>query len=249
MATFYNFYLENNRIKDVINQQECVDAAKNIKLLFEGAISTLPSENNWLIEKLEKNIKNNYRGQLSPKDILGIVNEILDINNSSSKMLWSKSPRKQGVEDIQQEYLKSMYNIDLILLPKSGKNSFRFNSVTGDILTGTKRSQNHTKTLDGKISNLSVPNFTFQKVTTDDGGSTNSVEDEVYSTIDAALLKKENYTIFILDGPYWNRTNSEDRSKTRFDVIYAKSTDKVIICNSDTLISELSKRNITIKEK
>ena len=247
MSTFYNFYLESNRTKDVINQQECVDAAKNVKLLLDGQISVLPSENNWLIEKLDKNIKNNYRGQLTPKDILGIVNEILDPNNSSAKMLWAKSPRKQGVEDIQQKYLKSVYNIDLVLLPKSGKNSFRFNSLTGDISNGTKRSQNHTKTLDGKISNLNVPNFTFQKVTTDDGGSTNSVEDEVYATIDASLLKKEHFVIFILDGPYWNRTSSEDSTKTRFDVIYTKSTDKVIICNSDTLISELSKRNISIK--
>jgi hypothetical protein len=249
MSNFYNFYLENNRIKDVINQQELVDSAKSIKSLLTKQTTKLPKKHKWLFDKLQKNITNRFRGQLVNKDILGIIDEILDPTNSSAKMHWSKSPRKQGVEDIQKNYLKSTYGIDLTLLSKSGQKSIKFNSITGDLVSGISRKQNHTKTLDGKISNLSVDNYTFQKVTTDDGGSTNSVEDEVFSTINSALLKQEYHIIFILDGFYWNKNSSEDKSKTRFDVIYEKSTDKVIICNSDTLTSELSKRNITIKDK
>ena len=45
------------------------------------------------------------------KNILGIIDEILDPTNSSAKMCWSKSPRKQGVEDIQQNYLKFIFDI------------------------------------------------------------------------------------------------------------------------------------------
>jgi hypothetical protein len=247
MATFYNFYLENNRNKDIINQQELVDSAKSIKSFLNKETTKLAKKDKWLFDKLQKNITDCFRGQLVNKNILGIIDEILDPTNSSAKMHWSKSPRKQGVEDIQQNYLKFTYGIDLNLLSKSGKNSIKFNSITGELVSGVSRKQNHTKTLDGKISNLSVDNYTFQKVTTDDGGSTKSVEDEVFSTINSALLKQENYIIFILDGFYWDKNSTEDKSKTRFDVIYAKSTDKVIICNSDTLLSELSKRNITIK--
>jgi hypothetical protein len=249
MSNFYNFYLENNRIKDIKNQQELVGSAKLIKLFLEKKINKLPKKHKWLFDKLQKNITNHFRGQLVNKDILGIIEEILDPTNSSAKMHWSKSPRKQGVENIQKNYLKSTYGIDLTLLSKSGKESIKFNSITGELVSGINRKQNYTKTLDGKISNLSVDNYTFQKVTTDDGGSTNSVEDEVFSTINSALLNQEYYIIFILDGPYWDRNSSECKSKKRFEVIYEKSTDRVIICSSDTLTSELSKRNINIKEE
>lgn len=244
--SFYNFYLENNRKKDIINQQECLDAAISIKSFINNEIKKIPKKHKWLFEKLQKNITDGFRGQLVFKDFSGIIEEILDENNSSAKLLWSKSPRKQGVEDIQQSYLMSAHSLDLSLLSKSGKNSLKFNSNTGELVSNVSRKQNHTKTLDGKIKNISVKNYTFQKVTTDDGGSTNSVEDEVHTTINSALIRDNNYIIFILDGPYWKRPSSEDKSKTRFEMIYQKSTNKIIVCDSDSILTELSKRNITI---
>lgn len=247
---FYDFFLMKNREKDIFFQKKLIESASEYKKSLLDFNFKLNSKHNWIKEKLEKNVLHGFRGLLIEKNILQILDEILDPNNSSAKLLWSKSPRKSGIENIQVEYWKEKLNIDLKVgknngITANGKNSYRF-SHDGEFLTGVvKNKKNNTKSLDGKfLDNW----YAMLKVTTDDGGSTASVEDEIITTITACkkFLKKnpsdEKSFAFVLDGPYWQRKDNQDKSKTRFEVLYEESEDKLIICTSDTIKSELNLR-------
>ena len=259
MKTFYDYYLEQNRVKDILNQKDCVNAAKSIKSFIEGTINEIPKKHKWLFDKLSKNIQNNYRGLLVEKDILGIVNEIIDPNNSSAKLHWSKSPRKQKIEELQRDFILSIHNITVLAgknfgICATGKNSYRFNYETLEFKKGVdKKEGSTTKSMDGLIdpSNLNTTHkcWVFQKVTIDDGGSTNSVEEEVIETIKVAnknvdKFGNQNIFIFLLDGPYWGRKQFKKDNKTRFEKISEMSSDCVIICDSNTIKNELIKRNL-----
>jgi hypothetical protein len=256
--TFYEYYLEQNRIKDLKNQEECVNAAQSIKLFLTGETQSLPENCKWLFDKINKNIRDNYRGQLVKKDVLGIIEEILDNENSSSKLHWSKSPRKQKVEELQREFISQ--NHDIIIsagkgngVCSSGKNSYRFIYETAEFKKGLNKKEGlTTKSMDGIITLPETKTgekfWVFQKVTTDDGGSTNSVEEEVIKTINVVKKYTENFItknifIFLLDGPYWERKQYKKDSETRFQKIHKLSSNTVIICNSNTIKNELIKRN------
>lgn len=269
---FYDFYLQKNRDRDIINQKVLLDNARIIKLasqsissppkfkinitksdikdatkLFLKSNSRKGQEKNLikssqnLYDKIVKQL--DHRGCIAKRTTISICDEILDPLNSSSKLHYAISPRKQGVEDLQKEYLFEYFGVKLTPLPKSGKNCYRFNKLTGELELGKpNRSKQYSKSMDGKFKDNI---FTFQKVTTDDGGSTNSVEDEVSDTVNLAVLhhskfpKSEYIFIFLLDGPYWNRKSSENKSKTRLDELIDQIPHildkKIIICSSDTL--------------
>jgi hypothetical protein len=258
--TFYEYYLTQNRIKDIENQKDCVSAAKSIKSYIEGKIQSIPKKYIWLFEKLNKNIRDEYRGQLVKKDILSIINEIIDENNSSSKLYWSKSPRKQKIEELQRTFISLTHNIKILAgknfgICASGNNSYRFIYDTFEFKKGVNKKEGlTTKSMDGSIElkNLNSESkcWVFQKVTTDDGGSTNSVEEEVVKTIDVAnkyILKfnSGNIFVFLLDGPYWGRKQYKKDNETRFDKIYKMSSSNIVICDSNSIKSELEKRNLT----
>lgn len=248
---FYNFFLKTNIDKDIIFQRELIIAATEYKKSLLDSTYILNKKYFWLKSKLEKNIKNKFRGLLVEKDILGFIEEILDVNNSSAKLQWSKSPRKSCIEKIQVEFWKQYLGIDLKIGKKNGitavgENSYRF-SLDGEFLKGVKKDKNkNTKSIDA----IFLDNFyCILKVTTDDGGSTNSVEEEIITLIKSVtkFLEKNpddlKKFVFVLDGPYWMRKDNLDKSKTRFNVLYENSQDKLIICTSDTVIDELKKRN------
>jgi hypothetical protein len=257
--TFYEYYLSQNRIKDIENQKNCVLAAISIKSYIEGKTKSVPKIHKWLLEKLEKNIHQEYRGQLVKKNVLGIINEIIDDNNSSSKIYWSKSPRKQKIEELQRNFIFLNHNIEILAGKKSGicasgTNSYRFMYDTFEFKKGINKKEGlTTKSMDGIINlngtKIGSKCWVFQKVTTDDGGSTNSVEEEVIKTINVAnkhvfKFKSEDVFIFLLDGPYWGRKQSKKDDKTRFDKIYKMASPNIIICDSNTIKIELEKRNL-----
>jgi hypothetical protein len=259
MGNFYNYYLEQNRIKDIQNQKECVEAAKSIKLYLTGSIQKLPQKYNWLYEKLTKNIEDNYRGQLVVKNIIGIIEEIIDMNNSASKLYWSKSPRKQKIEEIQRNFISFTHGLTILAgkqfgVCASGNDSYRFIYETSEFKKGINKKEGiTTKSMDGLILqtelNTDLKCWVFQKVTTDDGGSTNSVEEEVIETIKVANKNVNNFPVqnifvFLLDGPYWERKQYKKDNKTRFEKIFEMSSGYVIVCNSNTIKSELIKRKI-----
>ena len=120
-----------------------------------------------------------------------------------------------------------------------GKNSFRI-SKKGELLKGVKMNRNnHHKSFDGKV--LDELSLVFQKVTTDDGGSTDSVYTEVYETILSCELYHSNNLgsqqrfVFLLDGPFWERKDSKDDIKNRFQRLEEHSNNKLFIVNSDTI--------------
>jgi hypothetical protein len=259
MGTFYSYYLEQNRIKDIQNQQECVEAAKSIKSFLEGKIEKLPKKDKWLYEKLTKNIQDAYRGQLVDKNLNGIIDEIIDMNNSTSKLYWSKSPRKQKIEEIQRDFILLNHGITILAgkqfgVCASGDDSYRFIYETSEFKKGVNKKEGMTtKSMDGLVQqnelNTNLKCWIFQKVTTDDGGSTNSVEEEVIETVKVANRNVDNFDqqnvfIFLLDGPYWERKQYKKDIKTRFEKISDMSSDRVIVCNSNTIKDELVKRNL-----
>jgi len=259
MRTFYEYYLEENRKKDINNQEDCVIAAKSIKLWLEGKIKSIPKKYQWLSNKIFKNIKDNYRGQLVKKDVLGIIDEIIDPNNSSSKLYWCKSPRKQSVEQMQRDYIKLNHGLNILSgkthnICASGNNSYRFICETFEFKKGVKKTEGSTtKSMDGMfesgVLNTLSKCWTFQKVTTDDGGSTNSVEEEVIKTIQIANKHFDNFDsqnifIFILDGPYWGRKQYKNDDETRFEKIVEMSSNNVIVCDSNNIKDELVKRGL-----
>lgn len=259
MGTFYEYYLEQNRIKDIQNQKECINAANSIKLFLTNNVQKLSQKHKWLYEKLVKNIENNFRGQLVKKNVLEIIDEIIDINNSSSKLFWSKSPRKQKVEELQRNFISLNYGLTILAGKKhgicqSGSNSYRFIFDTSQFKKGiNKKEGSTTKSIDGILEseelNSRLKYWVFQKVTTDDGGSTNSVEEEVIETIKVANrnvenFEEENVFIFLLDGPYWERKQFKTDDKTRFGKINSISSNRVIVCNSNNIKEELIIRNL-----
>lgn len=254
--TFYNWFLETNRQNDIKEQQKLVDAAQHTKEFFLGKTSKLPKESVFLGEKLIKNIKEGFRGQLCPKDVIGILDEIMDPNNSSAKLHWCKSVRKQGVEKLQRQFLLENYKIQILAgknhnITASGDDSYRFDLKTGELLKGVRKIQGKTsKSMDGVVVVKTTSKvWTFQKVTTDNGGSTDSVEAELIETIYAAKkcvndLKIEDYFVFISDGPFYQRKQHKTDKKTRFEKLYELSEKQIIVATSDTLFYELSERNL-----
>lgn len=257
--SFYNYYLEQNRIKDIQNQKDCVKTAKVIKSFLTGEILEIPKKHKWLSDKIFKNIKDKYRGQLFEKDVIGVIDEIIDQNNTSSKLYWSKSPRKQKIEVLQRDYVLKTHKINILAgkeygICGHGENSYRFVYDTFEFKKGiSKKEGTTTKSMDGLIDesclNVKLKCWVFQKVTTDDGGSTNSVEEEVIKTISVANKHYNNfmdsdYFIFLLDGPYWIRKQHKSDQKSRFEKIYDMSSEKIIVCDSDTIKLELEKRKI-----
>jgi len=257
--TFYDYYLQQNRIKDIQNQKDCVSAAKAIKSYLLKETNSLVKKHNWLLDKINKNIRDNYRGQLVEKEVLGIIDEIIDNNNSSSKLYWCKSPRKQKIEELQRNFISETHNIKISAGKKhgvcaSGKDSFRFIYETAEFKKGLNKKEGlTTKSMDGIISSDIIKTkgkcWIFQKVTTDDGGSTNSVEEEVIKTINVAkkhttTFETNDIFIFLLDGPYCERKQYKKDLETRFNKIYKLSSDSVVVCNSNTIKEELTKRNL-----
>lgn len=256
MNSFYSWLLETNKLSDVKEQQKLIEAAQPTKDFILGKITKLPKGYIYLYNKLLKNIKDGFRGLARPKDIVGILDEILDINNASALLLWCKSVRKQGVEKLQRKYLKDKFNLQINAgenygVTASGPNSFRLSLETYEFLKGVKKTQGkNTKSMDGWIPlKDSTKGWTFQKVTTDNGGGTDSVEAEVIETVKAAKKNKElnkssDKFIFLLDGPFYQRKQFKSDKKTRFEKIYELSENDVIIATSDTLFDELKKRNL-----
>ena len=249
---FYDFFLKTNIEKDILFQKELVVAAKEYKKSLLDLSYTLDKKYFWLKEKLEKNVQDKFRGMLIEKNVLEILEEILDPNNSSSKLHWGKSPRKSGIEKIQVEFWKKYLDIDLKIGKKngitaSGQDSYRF-SLDGEFLKGVKKDKTkNTKSIDAVFSDNY---YVILKVTTDDGGSTNSVEEEIITLIKSCskfLEKNPNDLkkfVFVLDGPYWLRKDNMNKSKTRFDILYENSQNRLIVCTSDTIKSELTKREL-----
>jgi hypothetical protein len=256
MKNFYDWFLDTNRHEDIKEQEKLIDAAKQLKDYFTNGKNKIPKNSIFLYRKLIKNIQEGFRGQIVIKNVIGILDEIIDPNNSSSKLYWCKSVRKQGVEKLQRKYLKEIYKVEILSgkengVTPSGPNSFRFKLDDYEFVKGAKKIQGKTtKSMDGFINLESgVKGWTFQKVTTDNGGATDSVEAEVYETIKAVknyfkIKNSSDKFIFILDGPFYQRKQYKSDDTTRFGKLYNFSDDNILIVTSDSLLDELKKRGL-----
>jgi len=247
---FTEFFLNYGVNQDLINQQELIRAANSIKELLltpPYTLDKLPKSHRWLLDKINKQLI--HRGCSRDRSIIKICDEILDETNSSALLLYAKSPRKQGVEVVQRSYVLDTYGIEILAgkkhsLCSNGLNSVRI-SVSGELLSGVKMNRKlHRKSFDGFIG--TKKNLVFQKVTTDNGGSTDSVFTEVLETIESCIKyitmnpHSENKFIFLLDGDYWGRKDLTTDEFTRFENLKTFENDKLFVCSSDTLSAIIS---------
>ena len=238
---FYSWFQQTNIEKDKQNQEEVLSIAKTLKQKIHTN-EKLSDEEKWLWGKIYFRISKN--GSIRPQNIESILDEILDSHNSSSLALYQKSPRKQGVENLQRDYVFNKHTIELLHgveheLTPNGDYSIRL-TKEGDLKYGGKKdSRKHLKSFDSKLIN--PPAFVVQKVTTDDGGATDSVREEIIATLNASklYLDKNPHSgykfIFLLDGPYWEREGDYGLSRRENLIEMTKDYNQIFICTSDNI--------------
>jgi hypothetical protein len=245
-SSFFDWFI-NERIRGTRqNQQECIDSAKCILDFLNKKINKIPHQHKWLYNKLTNDNNTSDFYLVDNTDLYKLLNEIIDINNSSSKKLFAKPYMKQGVEDTQLFYLKNKYGINSnrggkseIPITANGINSYRFTN-DGEFKKGIKKTNKTSKSIDSLICIGNTKFWVTQKVTTDDGGATNSVNDDIIKFLKPNLLflnnnlKNTDKFVYLLDGPYWIRKNRKSDKYNRIQLLQKEFKHKnIIICDSD----------------
>lgn len=242
---FWEWFKSDRIYEGLMNQIEVVEHAKIIKKYIDNYLEKIPSTVKWLYKKLT-NENNNPINYLVETSLIGLVDEIIDPNNASSKKHFAKYVMKQGVEGKQLFYLKQRYGLEFyhgksadIPICASGKNSYRFTN-DGEFKQGIKKTNGTSKSMDSLYINNMIKYWTTQKVTTDDGGATNSVNDDIIKFLKPNMLylKKNSNTnerfVYLLDGPYWLRKNCKDDKLNRIELLRLEfNHPNIIIMNSD----------------
>ena len=234
---FNNFFewFESERIsKTKLNTQDCIISAKNL-------IKNINSKtDSWLKIKIQNYmIRNGF-----DLDIQTILQKIE--SDELFAALFSKPFMKQGVEDTQLFYLKDKYFIqsnrgksDKFPITANGENSYRFTN-DGQFKKGIKKTNKTSKSIDSLIFIGDTRFWTTQKVTTDDGGATNSVNDDIIKFLKPNMIflnRNTNNTdkfVYLLDGPYWKRKNRKTDKYNRLELLQKEfQNENIIICDSD----------------
>jgi hypothetical protein len=243
--TFFDWFRADRTYDTLINQLDCVEDAKVIKTYLNGDLKKLPKRVEWLYNKLtnENNDPSNYLVETS---LMKLIDEIIDPNNASSKKHFAKSAMKQGVEGKQLYYINQRYGMEFhhgskseIPICASGKNSYRFTNE-GEFKKGINKSNSTSKSMDSLYIQNVIKFWTTQKVTTDDGGATNSGNDDIIKFLKPNMLylnKNPNTSerfVYLLDGPYWERKNRKDDKLNRIELLRSEfKHPNIIIMNSD----------------
>jgi hypothetical protein len=232
-SNFFDWF-EQKRIEQTVkNRNECIQSAKR---LLENIDS---KKDSWLKVKIS-NYLERHGFDDSIKDVLLKISK-----DSLFAAHFSKPFMKQGVEETQLYYLKDKYDIDSYRgkncefpITANGKNSYRFDE-NGNLKKGIKKTNKTSKSIDSIIKKDT--NFWItQKVTTDDGGATNSVNDDIIKFLKPNLLFFKNNPnstdkfVYLLDGPYWKRKNRITDNYNRIELLQKEyKHENIIICDSD----------------
>lgn len=236
-SNFNNFFewFEKERIsKTKLNTQECITSAKNL-------IKNIDSKkDSWLKIKIQ-NYTNRNGFNVDVKIILKKI-----VNDEFFAATFSKPFMKQGVEDTQLFYLKDKYSIDSnrgklneFPITANGKNAYRFTNE-GEFKKGIEKTNKTSKSIDSLIFINNERFWATQKVTTDDGGATNSVNDDIIKFLKPNILflntnpTNTDKFVYLLDGPYWKRKNKKNDKYNRLELLQKEfQHDNIIICDSD----------------
>lgn len=244
--TFFDWFIDKRVYGNKLNQMEVVSHAKIVKKFLTGELLKLPSNVKWLHEKLtnSNNRPENYLVDgVSP---LTLCNEIINPRNATSKKLFAKPYMKQSVEEDQLKYLHIKYNLEFsrgkngyFPITASGVNSYRF-TKDGQFQKNIKRTNNTSKSIDSILIHNDYRFWTTQKVTTDDGGATNSVNDDIVKFLrpNHIYLNKfgtsNEFFLYLLDGPFWKRKDRQSDIYNRIETLkHQFSHPNIIICDSD----------------
>jgi hypothetical protein len=245
-SSFFDWFMEERIRAAIQNQKNCVASARVIKDYLDGKIKKIPSKDKWLYNKITNNNNATSFYLVKNTDSYKLLREIIDPNNSSSKKLFAKPFMKQGVEDTQLFYLKDKYSIESnrgkcakLPITANGENSYRFTNE-GEFKKGIKKTNKTSKSIDSCIFIDATKFWITQKVTTDDGGATNSVNDDIIKFLKPNLLFLSNNPstadifVYLLDGPYWKRKNRKSDKYNRIELLQKEFNSKnIIICDSD----------------
>ena len=159
--SFYSWFTEKRKNRDLQNQELCILAAKSIKDNLQS-LTKVPKQHKWLLEKIQKQLIE--RGCVRESTLELICDEILHPTYTSGLRQWSKSSMKQSIESYQLEFL-SIHGINLLSgkvhgVTQSGPKSIRM-SKDGELVFGGKMNRNlHNKSFDSKLDDN---NLVFQK--------------------------------------------------------------------------------------
>lgn len=233
-TNFFEWFKKERVSKTKSNTKNCIISAQN---LTENVDS---KKDVWLKTKIQNYInRNGFSVKLE-----SILNKIIiDVYFAA---MFAKPFMKQGVEDTQLFYLKDKYSIesnrgksDKFPITANGENSYRFTNE-GEFKKGIKKTNKTSKSIDSLIFISNNRFWITQKVTTDDGGATNSVNDDIIKFLKPNMLflkKNINNTdkfVYLLDGPYWKRKNRKTDKYNRLELLQNEfKNENVIICDSD----------------
>lgn len=228
-------WFEKERIKKTkLNVENCIKSANNL-------IENLNNKKDlWLKIKIENYIHRNGFNISIEDVLLKISKDFLFAAH------FAKPFMKQGVEDTQLFYLQDKFGINYnrgkssdFPITANGHNSYRFTN-DGEFKKGIKKTNKTSKSIDSIIFIGNKKFWTTQKVTTDDGGATNSVNDDIIKFLKPNILFLENNPnnsdkfVYLLDGPYWKRKNRKDDKYNRLEILQREFKHKdIIICDSD----------------
>jgi hypothetical protein len=231
---FFSWFEYERIQKTIANRNECIQSAKN--LLKNSNFK----KDYWLVLKIDNYIHRNGL-EISREFILNKIS-----NDYLFAAQFAKPFMKQGVEDTQLFYMYDKYKIQSnrgasskFPITANGNNSYRFTNE-GEFMKGIKKTNKTSKSIDSLIIVKNTKFWTTQKVTTDDGGATNSVNDDIIKFLKPNLLfleKNPKFTdkfVYLLDGPYWKRKNRKDDNYNRIEILKNEfKTKNIIICDSD----------------
>lgn len=158
-----------------------------------------------------------------------------------------KSVSRQNVSEVlQKKFIERNTNglVRLHLLPKSGKNSYRFDETDGIIKKGIEKKK--TKSIDGVLHYNDNRYFTIQKLTHDivneytTGGAQNNQENDAVLNGLYVYNGKEPL-VLICDGSYYNQHNVDGVSKIELLKNEFKDKNNIIITNSVDIKEDLNK--------
>jgi len=242
MSNYMKFLSEQIKKKEKENEQIVLDYWK--KVSGNGDLTTK-------YESLSKKMINlSEEESLSPQEF---ANELMKLNGLGRRQAlkyWVIKAERQNLNEFwKKEYINKNSDLELVVLPKSGKNSLYLNGEFNITQKKNKKTQSDrskgVKTFDFVLLGSDYPTtqgfdgiLGCDKTVKVTGGSQIDVQKEIDNTIDHLCNDPMNRKyLMLLDGGFFYQYVQENKEK--YDNIFFTTTDELINNNMRPLVNEL----------
>ena len=184
---------------------------------------------------------------LSPQEFANELIKLDGLGRRQSLKYWVIKAERQNLNEIwKKEYITKNSNLELVVLPKSGKNSLHLNGEFNITSKKSKKTQSDkskgVKTFDFVLLGSDYPTtqgfegiLVVDKTVKVPGGSQIDVQKEIDNTIDHLCNDPmDRKYLILLDGGFFYRYVQENKEK--FDNIFFTTTDELINYNMRPLV-------------